>query len=103
MAIKKLPFKERYFFLFDDYLLEVSLPTRNGKYKLIRYAPGGHAPSLPARLTGLPDRSKLDLKTLAVSSWEKEKERELKESLPQNPTSAAAVSEVRSCGGLSGL
>jgi hypothetical protein len=36
VSLKRLPFKERYFFLFDDYLLEVSLPTRSGKYKFVR-------------------------------------------------------------------
>jgi hypothetical protein len=38
VSLKKLTFKEHYFFLFDDYMLEVSLPTKSGKYKFIRYA-----------------------------------------------------------------
>ncbi|ELR23964.1 RhoGEF domain containing protein, partial [Acanthamoeba castellanii str. Neff] len=67
VSLKRLPFKERYFFLFDDYLLEVSLPTRSGKYKFIR---------------------KVDLRNMTAVSWEKDKERELKDLFPQRAPNA---------------
>ncbi len=62
LTLKKMGFRDHYFFLFDDLLLEVTKVGKNekSKYKFIR---------------------KFDLKTLRANAWEKQKEKELKGSV----------------------